>query len=660
MKPTKNQKVAKAVALPASQLVWPSGSSITGRDLLLCGLLVAATLAVYVQVRGFEFVIIDDALYVGDNEHVRDGISLANLGWAFTTFRDGNWFPLTWTSLMFDASAYGLWAGGYHITNLALHAANVLLVFAVFSKMTRNVPQSALLAALFAVHPLHVQSVAWVAERKDVLSMLFGLCALYAYVSYAQSGRARGLVLAVFFFLCSLCSKQTFVTLPFVLLLLDYWPLGRLFPGRQQTASDQPKDPASKSNHGETAPQNLSPGTRRVGPARLLVEKAPFFVLSAAFCALAVYAQARGGAVLSLEVVPLGSRILNALVVYRLYIQKAFLPTGLVAYYPHPGSGLGVADVAISIVFLLAVTGFAAVNTRRRPYFLVGWLWYLGTLVPMIGLVQLSGQQMADRYTYLPLLGWYLAIVWLVTPFAMRLVARPLVLRAIAGAVVVVYASIAFVQAGYWHDSISLYRHAVAVGKQNPYSLTTLGWAYVNEKRFDEALAPLRQAVELTPDFGQAQFLLGCVLQRNSQLEEAADHFRAALASDDSNAAAHLNLGTILSGRREYAQARREFDRVVQLDPDNARVQANLAELFLQLRNYEEAVAHAKRGLELDPSQTRYRRLIVIAFRDQGRLDEAIAQLRQLVAVAPDDRASQRELARLLAQRSQMSRTAKP
>jgi tetratricopeptide (TPR) repeat protein len=656
MKLTKNQKAGKAVALPVRRVAWPSSVPINGRDLLLCGLLVAATLAVYVQVRGFDFVMIDDALYIGDNEHVRDGISLANLRWALTTLRDGNWFPLTWISLMCDASVYGLWAGGYHITNLALHAVNVLLVFAVFSKMTRNVPQSALVAALFAVHPLHVQSVAWVAERKDVLSMLFGLGSLYAYVSYAQSGRARGLVLSVFLFLCSLCSKQTFVTLPFVLLLLDYWPLGRLFAASQSVANE----PADSNDQSQAADQDHPPDSRRIAPGFLLVEKTPFFALSVVFCIVAASAQARGGAVLSLEVVPFWTRILNALVVYRLYIEKAFIPTGLVAYYPHPGIRIGAVGVAMSVVFLLAVSGFAALNARRRPYFLVGWLWYLGTLVPMIGLVQLSGQQMADRYTYLPLLGWYLAIVCLVTPLATRFIRQPFVLRAIATAIVVLYASIAFVQASYWHDSIRLFRHAVAAGEQNPYSLTTLGWAYANEKRFDEAIPPLRQAVELTPDFGQAQFLLGCVLQGKSQFDEAADHFRAALASDEGNAAAHLNLGTTLMARRDYAQARSEFDRVVELDPRNARVQANLAELCLQQHKYAESVAHSKQALEFDPSQTRYRRLIVIGFRDQGRVDEAIDELRQLIAVAPEDRASQSELARLLAQRSQNPHPTKP
>jgi tetratricopeptide (TPR) repeat protein len=651
MKPTTRQKTPKAVGLPAPRLASRLGLSITGRDLLSCGLLIAATLAVYVQVRGFDFMIIDDALYVGDNEHVRDGISFANLRWAFTTFRDGNWFPLTWISLMIDASAYGLWSGGYHITNLALHSLNVLLVFAVFSKMTRNAAQSALVAGLFAVHPLHVQSVAWVAERKDVLSMFFGLCSLYAYVAYAQSQRLRGLILSVFFFLCSLCSKQTFVTLPFVLLLLDYWPLGRLVPAWLSSAND----PAGANDVTEVANRALPPDPRPTGLGRLLIEKTPFFVLSAVFSVVAALAQARGGAVLSLDVIPLGTRVLNALVVYRLYIQKAFFPTGLVAYYPHPGSRLGLADVLVSVIFLIAVSGFAVMNARRRPYFLVGWLWYLGTLVPMIGLVQLSGQQMADRYTYLPLLGWYLAVVWLATSLATGVIKRPLVLRAVAAAVVVVYASIAFVQAGYWRDSISLYRHAVAAGEQNPYSLTTLGWAYANDKRFDEAMPPLRQAVELAPDFGQAQFLLGCVLQKNSQFDEAADHFRAALKSDDGNAAAHLNLGTILMARREFTDARRELDRVLELDPDNARAQAIFAELCLQIRSYDEAIAHAKRSLEIEPKQTRYRRLIVIALRDQGRVDEAIDQLRQLIALAPDDRASQRELARLLAQRGDKS-----
>jgi protein O-mannosyl-transferase len=649
MTSTKNRRSPNSITPPTPRSAPQPSLFVNRRNLILVGLLVAATLAVYSQVRGFDFVIMDDGLYVGDNEHVRDGISLGNIGWSFTTFRDGNWFPLTWISLMLDASAYGLWPGGYHITNLVLHTANVLLVFATFAKMTQNVPQSACVAALFAVHPLHVQSVAWVAERKDMLSMLFGLCALYAYVAYAQGGRARRLILSAFLFLCSLCAKQTFVTLPFVLLLLDYWPLGRLTLAGQSGA----RAPSTASRGVERAEENPVIRAIRFGKvSSLLVEKLPLFVLSGAFCVLAAYAQNRGGAVLSLEVIPLGTRMLNAIVVYRLYIQKAFFPVGLVAYYPHPGTHLSMIDVAISVVFLLGVTGLAIANFRRRPYLLVGWLWYLGTLVPMIGLVQLSGQQMADRYTYLPLLGCYLAVVWLAASLAARFAVRPLPLRAVAAVVVVAYGTASFVQAGYWHDSISLYRHTVAEGTENPFSLTTLGWAFVNEKRFDEALPPLRRAIELTPDFAQAQFLLGCVLQKQSKLDEAAEHFQAALDSDDANAAAHLNLGTVLMARRNYAAARREFDRVVELEPSNARAQANLAELCIWLRQYDEAITHARRGLELDPAQTQSRRLIVIALRDQGRLDDAVRELRGLIAVAPDDRAAQRELERLLSQRN--------
>jgi protein O-mannosyl-transferase len=631
----RSKSQARAPQLPDS--AFRVGRWIDRRDLIVCGLLIAATLAVYLQVRHFDFVIVDDALYVGDNVHVREGISVGNVLWAFTTFRDGNWFPLTWISLMIDGSAYGSWAGGYHLTNLVLHAANVLLVYATFSRMTREALPSAFVAGLFAVHPLHVQSVAWVAERKDVLSMFFGLCSLYAYVCYGQSGRARGLICSFLFFLCSLCAKQTFVTLPFVMLLLDYWPLGRLLPSPQSSPS---------------------PRAARLGV--VLLEKVPFFVLSFAFCAVAVVAQNRGDAVLSLDVIPLGTRILNALVVYRLYLQKACFPTGLVAYYPHPGSRLGSGGIALSVVFVFAITAFAAVNARRRPFLLVGWLWYLGTLVPMIGLVQLSGQQMADRYTYLPLLGCYLAVAWLVASAGSRLPGRRFVLPALGAAVVAVYGSFAYVQASYWRDSVSLFSHAVAAGEENPYSLTTLGWALVNEQRFEESLPMLRRAVKLSPDFAQAQFLLGCVLQKMSQLDEAGEHFRAALASDDTNAAAHLNLGTILMARRDYAQARHEFNRVVELDEQNGRVQAELAELCLRLREYDEAITHAKRGLELDPSQMRCRRLLVISLRDQGRLDEAIAQLRQLLAVAPDDVASQRELQRLLSRRSDKSRPATP
>jgi tetratricopeptide (TPR) repeat protein len=259
----------------------------------------------------------------------------------------------------------------------------------------------------------------------------------------------------------------------------------------------------------------------------------------------------------------------------------------------------------------------------------------------------LSGQQMADRYTYLPLLGICLAVVWLAASLVPRLTARPFVWPAIASVVVVAYGAAACVQASYWHDSVSLFRHAVDVGEKNPYSLTTLGWALVNDKRFDEAKPPLRQAVELTPDFGQAQFLLGCVLQRESKFDEAAEHFRAALATDDTNAAAHLNLGTILLAQRKFADARRELERAAHLDQGNGRAQAAIAETCLRLRQYGDAIEHAKRALELDPSLTGCRRIIVVALRDQGRLDEAIEQLRQIVTKFPADVASQKELERL-------------
>ncbi len=483
----KRHKVLQSAALPALQPLTERAGLSNRRAWLLSGMLVAATLAVYLQAARFNFVMVDDPVYVGDNEHVREGLSVGNLGWAFTTFRDGNWFPLTWISLMLDASIYGLWPGGYHLTNVLLHTANVLLVFATFARLTGQQLPSAAVAALFAVHPLHVQSVAWIAERKDVLSILFGLGSLYAYVASAQTGRRRWLAISLLLFLCSLCSKQTLVTLPCVFLLLDFWPLRRwAFASNNSSSAAVEAGDRQQTGISDRAPGVVS--SRRI--TALLIEKIPFFVLSAAFCVLATIAQTRGGAVLSFAVIPLGTRILNALVVYRLYVQKAFLPIGLVAFYPHPGSRLGFGDVAISAVFVLCVTVLAVVQARRRPYLLVGWLWYLGTLVPMIGLVQLSGQQMADRYTYFPLLGCYLAVVWFVASLAGPLNLPKLALPALTAAVVVGYGSVAVVQASYWRDSVSLFQHAVAVGEKNPYSLTTLGWALVNEKRFDEALPP--------------------------------------------------------------------------------------------------------------------------------------------------------------------------
>jgi hypothetical protein len=375
--------------------------SRTPRERNLCLLLAALTLIVYVQVWRFDFVRLDDPKYIANNRHILGGVAVDGIRWAFGTFYDGNWHPLTWLSLMLDASLFGRRPGGYHITNVTLHVANVLLVFALFSEMTRSRGPSAFVAALFAVHPLHVESVAWVSERKDVLSMLFALLSMRAYVQYAQEPRVARLGLSWLYFLGSLLSKQTFVTLPLVFLLLDYWPLGR-WSG------------AAPPDRLKEVPVPCQTHPAQACRMRLIVEKLPFVAVSGVFCLVAVLAQSRNQFIQSLQNVPLATRCLNAISAYGLYVWKALFPVNLSSFYPHPGARLSMTGLAISSVFLSATTLFAIVNARRQPYILVGWLWYLVSLLPMIGLIQIGPQRMADRYVYFPLLGVYMAVAWLI------------------------------------------------------------------------------------------------------------------------------------------------------------------------------------------------------------------------------------------------------
>ena len=385
---------------------------------------------VYAQTWRFGFVQIDDPIEVSENLRVRQGLSWQNLIWCFSSFFDGNWIPLTWLSLMFDTTVYGFRAGGYHFTNVVLHVANTLVLFAILGRATCNELRSACVAALFALHPLHVESVAWITERKDVLSTLFGLLSLLAYVNYAARGRSWRLAACLLCFLLSLLSKPTLVTLPCVFLLLDFWPLSRLS-------------------------WNIKADWKR------LVEKAPFLTVSVAFSVITILAQGSGHAVRSFGAFSLAARCENAVVVYAAYLVKTLFPHDLVVYYPHPGGHFAWPAIGGAAAMLLAISAAAVVWVRRYPFLFVGWAWYLGTLVPMIGIVQVGGQQMADRYTYFALIGPFLAVVWLV---AELVPAGTLAARVLPVATLIVLAALtatAYVQVGYWRDDLALWGHAL-------------------------------------------------------------------------------------------------------------------------------------------------------------------------------------------------------
>ncbi len=581
-------------------------------------LLVGLTLAVYSQVGRFGFIPIDDNLYVTEEAHIRNGLSAKDLAWAFGTFYDCNWIPLTWMSLMLDATLYGTWPGGHHLVNVLLHAANVLLVFAVLLKATGKTGQSAFVAALFAVHPLHVESVAWIAERKDVLSLFFGLAALYAYVGYVHKpGRVR-LTLSIVCYLCSLLSKQMLVTLPFVLLLFDSWPL------------------------------------RRGGPiVSRLFEKIPYFLLSAAFCVIELVAQVRGRSARTLTEFPLWSRCANAVLVYALYLKKALLPFDLAVFYPHPGPAIPLLAAAVALVVLAFVTWFAVAHARRWPFLLVGWLWYLGTLVPMIGVVQVGIQQMADRYTYFPMLGIYIALAWLVPALVERtFVGRRTVssrtVTILAGGVVCLYAAIAFVQVGYWRDGVTLMQRTLALTHDNAFARVLLGDALYVQSRTEEALAEFEHAVRLSPDDPENYFRLGWVLQDLKRYDEAADQFRASLEVDERISSTHNRLGWILWWQHQYPDAAREFDRAIELDDTNLGAFLNRAGLSRALGDFRQSIIYCQRGLVAKPHSTDCRRLMAFNLRDLGQLDEAVHQLQSVLALDPDDDEARTELAHIL------------
>jgi protein O-mannosyl-transferase len=575
----------------AGRLAARTGITTTGLILLT---LAAATLAVYGQVWRFEFITIDDPVYVSTNPHVLSGLTLAGIKWAFNRFYIANWFPLTWLSLMLDGTAYEAWAGGYHLTNLLLHLANVLLVFAVFRKATGRNLLSAFVAALFAVHPIHAESVAWVSERKDVLSVFFGLLALWAYVNYAQKVRISWLFASLACFTLSLMSKQTLVTMPCVLLLLDVWPFSRL-------------------------------------SRRAIVEKIPFFAISAVFCVVAVRAQANGLSVRSLVATPLAVRLANAAVAYVSYLQKALVPWNLGVYYPF-SSDLSLPLVGFSLALLVALTAVAFTFRRRFPFFAVGWFWFLGTLVPMIGLVQVGTQQMADRYAYFPFLGLYLAVGGFLTS------------RRAAVALVGVYGVLGFVQTGYWQDTLTLLNHTARVTRDNSFLRLALGDGLLAEGRLDEAMEEYRQAVTLAPADPATHCKWAEALFRFDTPERARREYEIALALDDKSAEAHRGLGLYYLGTKDLAAAKREFQLALAADPGDQENHLNLARVDRTVGDFQASMEHCRGALAINDNLLDAHRLLAEDLESLGRWNEAADRLRLILSIEPRDEDARQKL----------------
>ena len=570
-----------------------------------------ATLALYNPVNRHPFVNYDDDRYITENPHVHNGLTWRTITWAFTATEQGNWHPLTWLSHALDYQLFHQNPAGHHLTSLLIHAANAVLLFLFLMYATRRLGPSLFVAALFALHPINVESVAWVAERKNVLCTFFFFATLIAYCWYARQPDWRRYLVFAGLFVLGLMSKPMVITLPFVLLLLDYWPLGRIRGGR----ADATAAPLSK----------------------LVVEKLPLIALSAASAVITMQAQRAGGAMRSTAQFSLAVRLENAVMAYAMYLWKMIWPSHLSPIYPHPGDSLAGWQVGTSALVLLAVTA-VALKFRARRYLLTGWLWFLGTLVPVIGLVQVGDQAMADRYAYIPLVGIFIMIAWGIADLADSKQIG-LVVRVIPAACVLLALSFATNrQLGYWSSNYDLWTHAVAVTGRNFIAQDNLGGALLWLGKTDEAYLHFQAAAEINPLDPMSRSNLGAYLQEHGHMAEAIEKYNRVitLTSDPGLlAATYANLGAAYRKLGEDEKARTSYDQALQLNPNQYNVYLGLGELLEKQSRLDDAISNYSKAVELRPTDTGFL-LLGRALERTGRRSEALAAYQAALKLSPE------------------------
>jgi Flp pilus assembly protein TadD len=586
-------------------------SSPEKRNVILCLLLVVATLALYNPVNRHPFVNYDDDRYITENPHVHNGLTWRTITWAFTATEQGNWHPLTWLSHALDYQLFHQNPAGHHFTSLLIHAANAVLLFLFLMYATRRLGPSLFVAALFALHPINVESVAWVAERKNVLCTFFFFATLIAYCWYARQPDWRRYLVFAGLFLLGLMSKPMVITLPFVLLLLDYWPLGRI-----------------RGGHADATAAPLS---------KLVVEKLPLIALSAASAVITMQAQRAGGAMRSTAQFSLAVRLENAVMAYAMYLWKMIWPSHLSPIYPHPGDSLAGWQVGTSALVLLAVTA-VALKFRARRYLLTGWLWFLGTLVPVIGLVQVGDQAMADRYAYIPLVGIFIMIAWGIADLADSKQIG-LVVRVIPAACVLLALSFATNrQLGYWSSNYDLWTHAVAVTGRNFIAQDNLGGALLWLGKTDEAYLHFQAAAEINPLDPMSRSNLGAYLQEHGHMAEAIEKYNRVitLTSDPGLlAATYANLGAAYRKLGEDEKARTSYDQALQLNPNQYNAYLGLGELLEKQSRLDDAISNYSKAVELRPTDTGFL-LLGRALERTGRRSEALAAYQAALKLSPE------------------------
>lgn len=583
------------------------------RTLILSLLLVVMVLLLYNQATHFSFLNLDDDLYVTENTHVRAGLSWGTFAWAMTS-TEGNWHPLTWLSHALDCQLFRLNPAGHHFTSALLHALNSVLLLLLLLWGTRRIGVSFLVALLFAVHPLNVESVAWISERKNVLSTTFFFLAVGAYGWYALRPNWKRYLIVALFFACGLASKSMLVTLPFVLLLLDYWPLGRIRGLSTPCTRDRARAPLGM----------------------LILEKLPLLLLSIATSVVTVIAQRQGGAVGSVLRFPLKARLANATFCYAEYVAKTFWPTRLSPLYPHPGNSLADWKVALAAAFLLTVSGLVW-KLRSRPYLLAGWLFFLGTLVPVIGLVQVGSQAMADRYVYIPCLGIFVMAAFGAADLAdWKKLGR--VPRAVAcTSILLALSALSYRQIGYWNDSLTLWSHALAVTQNNFVAEDGVGGALVQQGRADEAYLHFQRAAAIYPAEPMSHADMGAYLHQRGHLPEAIQQYQLVLRLTESPrlcALVYANLGSAYRQSGDYPRAQESFDHALQLDSTMPNTWMGLGDLALEQGKLDDAIGDFSHSVQLQPTGEAYLHLGRALNRAERR-PEALAAFRQARKLNP-------------------------
>ena len=606
---------------PLVSLSAPPSTSADMRTFILSLLLVAFTLVLYNPVNHFSFINYDDNRYVSENRHVQAGLTWSTVKWAFTSFDYANWHPLTWMSHALDCQLFHLNPAGHHLTSILLHAVNVVLLFLLLVWSTRRTGPSFIVAALFALHPINVESVAWIAERKNVLSTTFFFLSVGAYGWYALKPQWKRYSVLAGLLACGLASKPMLVTAPFALLLLDYWPLQRI--------------------QGWTAPPSVLP-VRQAPAGRLFLEKLPLLLLVGASSVVTVLAQRASGAV-GTSPFPFRARLENAIYSYAMYLWKTIWPAHLSLFYPYAGHSLSLWRIGLAALLLVAVTAIV-VKFRSRGYLLTGWLWFLGTLVPVIGVIQVGNQAMADRYAYIPLIGIFVMIVWAAAAWAKEK-ELGLAAQVIPATCLLVALSFAtYRQVGHWRSSLDVWTHALAVTQHNFVAEVNLGQALTQLNRADEAYPLFVRAAQDEPNDPGARLNIGTYLYQHGRQAEAIQQYEMALRLGSEPgllAAAYTNLGSAYSDLGDYAKSQASFEHALQLNPDQVSAWAGIAFLLQKQGKLEEAIPAFARFAELQPSaqnflqlarvlaQTNHRAEAIVAYRQAVSLDAGLTATQQ-------------------------------